>query len=63
MVNEVVKKKTKLEKLNEKYLNETVEYKKIQLLSRIKKLQKVENDIVWDSSLKGTYRKVGGENV
>lgn len=57
------KKKTKLEKLNEKYLDETVEYKKMQLLSKIKKLQKMENNIFWDSSLKGTYRKVGEKNV
>lgn len=56
-------KKTKLEKLQEKYLNEKTEYKKLQLLSRIKKLQKHENNMTWDSSLKGTYRKGGEKNV
>lgn len=62
MGNDLLKRKTKLDKLNEKYLNETTEYKKNQLLSKIKKLQRMENNI-WDSSLKGTYRKVGEKDV
>lgn len=62
MGNDLLKRKTKLDKLNEKYLNEKCEYKKTQLLSKIKKLQRTENNF-WDSSLKGTYRKVGEKNV
>lgn len=59
MNDKIKKPKTKLEKLQEKFMNEKSEYKKNQLLIKIRKLQP---NVVWDSSLKKTYRK-GEKNV
>lgn len=60
MENVMPRRKTKLEKLKEKYLGEKNDYKKKHLLYKIKRL---ENPVFWDSSLKGTYRKEGEKNV
>lgn len=46
--------KTKLEKLQEKYESEKVDYKKTQLFYKIKRLTK---KTFWNSDVQGTYRK------